>query len=66
MPVPVIALSAVDAGIALGVSADTIERLVAAGHLARVPHLGHIRIAVAELDRFATSTMPNQQPGAAA
>lgn len=37
----------------LDISADTVYRLVEAGHLPRVPHLGIIRIPVTALRAFA-------------
>ena len=36
----------------LGVSDDTVRRLVAAGHLPRVPHLSLIRIPVAAIECY--------------
>jgi len=48
-----IALTAHEAGEALGVSYDTIKRLVESGRLPRVPHLSVIRIPVAALRQFA-------------
>lgn len=52
-PLPRIAVSAREAAEMLGVSKDSIYRLIDAGHLARVPHLTVVRIAVSELHRFA-------------
>ena len=52
-----IAVSAREAGQMLSLSADTVTRLVNDGQLARVPHLGIIRIPVAELHRFAEQGM---------
>jgi excisionase family DNA binding protein len=48
-----LAVSAVEAGKMLGVSDDTVRRLVESGHLPRVPHLSLIRIPVEALRRFA-------------
>lgn len=48
-----LALTAHEAADSLGVSYDTIKRLVAEGKLARVPHLGVIRIPVTSLRAFA-------------
>lgn len=61
-----VALTADEAGALLGLSGGSVRRLVETQVLARVPHTTRLLIARAELDRFATSTMPNQQPGAAA
>lgn len=52
-----IAVSVANAAEMLDLSPDTVERLVKAGHLAKVPHLGITRIPVAELHRFAEQTM---------
>lgn len=48
-----VAVSAVEAGKMLGVSDDTVRRLIAEGHLPRIPHLSLIRIPVDAIRRFA-------------
>lgn len=46
------AYSAAEVADRLGVSDETVYRLVRAGHLRKVPHLIRIRIAEDELARF--------------
>jgi len=48
-----IAVSAADAGELLGMSGETVRRLVKKGVIARIPHLDRLLIARVELDRFA-------------
>ena len=56
--VPKMAYSVPQAAKALGTSTTTVRSLVAAGHLATVPHIeGRILIPVADLRRFAESQM---------
>lgn len=52
-----IAVSVIEAAELLGLSKTTVTNLVNEGHIARVPHLGIIRIPVAELHRFAEQSM---------
>jgi excisionase family DNA binding protein len=46
------AFTAQEAAQRLGVSDETVRRLVRDGHLRAVPHLSHIRIATDELEAF--------------
>lgn len=52
------ALGVPEAAAMISVSEPTIRALVDKGVLARVPHVGRVLIARAELDRWVTSTMP--------
>jgi excisionase family DNA binding protein len=54
-PTEALALSSQQVAAALQCSQDTVQRMVAAGLLRRVPHMKHIRISVAELDRYLNS-----------
>jgi excisionase family DNA binding protein len=49
------ALSSQQAAAVLQYSQRKVQRLVKAGVLRRVPHMGDIRISVAELDRYLNS-----------
>lgn len=56
-----VALTPVQAGEALGVSDWTIRRLIKAGLLKRIPHLGdRVLIARAEIERFANQGVDTQ------
>jgi excisionase family DNA binding protein len=50
-----VAVSADRAAETLGVSRDTVRRLIRRGHLPRVPHLSVIRVPVAAIEAFAMS-----------
>jgi excisionase family DNA binding protein len=50
-----VAVSADRAAEMLGVSRDTVRRLISRGHLPRVPHLSVIRVPVAAIEAFAMS-----------
>jgi len=52
-----IAVGVVEAADLLDLSEASVRRLIAAGHLARVPHTDRVLIARAELDRFAQQSM---------